>query len=203
MITRLPALTGVIRRRVLVNFRVDPRYVEPLLPPWMRPQLVGARHRRHLPDQAGGPPPPAESSHHRHALRERRAPHRGRMGLQCWPPHWRVPRRDSDSRFNTLVGGRPFPGVHHHAEFVVTEDGDRVAVAMRSRDGRACVSVRGCLCADFPADSAFPDLEHASAFFRCGALGLTPKPSGRLDALELDLAHWSVIPVRVDSVATS
>jgi len=38
---RLPVIRGVIERRVLVNFRVDPAALERVLPPPLRPKLVG------------------------------------------------------------------------------------------------------------------------------------------------------------------
>src|SRR5262245_21729758 len=43
-----------------------------------------------------------------------------------------IPRRDSDSRFNTWVGGRVFPGQHQHAAFTIAESDDRFDVALRS-----------------------------------------------------------------------
>jgi hypothetical protein len=39
---RLPVIQGVIRRRLLVNFRVDPRVMQAQLPTRFRPKLHGA-----------------------------------------------------------------------------------------------------------------------------------------------------------------
>lgn len=39
-IMRLPVVRGVIDRRILVNYRVDPSVIAPLLPPPFRPKLV-------------------------------------------------------------------------------------------------------------------------------------------------------------------
>ena len=46
-----------------------------------------------------------------------------------------IPRRDTSSALNTMVGGRLFPGMHHRARFDVPENGDHVAVDLRSLDG--------------------------------------------------------------------
>ena len=37
----LPTISGLIRRRILVNFRVDPDVIQPLLPAPFRPKLLG------------------------------------------------------------------------------------------------------------------------------------------------------------------
>ena len=36
-----PVLQGIVRRRILVNFRVDPEVVQGQLPPPFHPKLVG------------------------------------------------------------------------------------------------------------------------------------------------------------------
>ena len=46
-----------------------------------------------------------------------------------------VLRRDAEQRSLVLAGGRLFPGVHGRAEFIVADDGHRLDVAMRTRDG--------------------------------------------------------------------
>lgn len=38
---RIPVMRGVIDRRILVNYRVDPEVLAPLLPAPFRPKLVG------------------------------------------------------------------------------------------------------------------------------------------------------------------
>ena len=38
---RIPVVTGLIDRRILVNYRVDPDVIAALLPPPFRPQLFG------------------------------------------------------------------------------------------------------------------------------------------------------------------
>ena len=36
---RLPTIEGIIRRRILVNFRVDPQVIQSVLPSRFRPKL--------------------------------------------------------------------------------------------------------------------------------------------------------------------
>ena len=38
---KLPVIRGVIDRRILVNYRVDPRVLAPLVPAPFRPKMVG------------------------------------------------------------------------------------------------------------------------------------------------------------------
>jgi hypothetical protein len=54
-----------------------------------------------------------------------------------------IPRRDSGSRLNTLVGGRIFPGLHQRAAFSVSESDDCFDVSLRSADEHTHVAVRG------------------------------------------------------------
>lgn len=46
-----------------------------------------------------------------------------------------VPRRDTSTWLNAVVGGRVFPGVHHRAKFTVHEADGQVAVGLESADG--------------------------------------------------------------------
>src|SRR5262245_7991984 len=104
---RLPTLRGVIDRRILVNFRVDPDVLAPQLPPPFRPKLVGGagmvgicliRLRRarpaFLPAWLGFT---SENAAHRAAV-EWPTPDGLRAGVY-------IRRRDTDSRLNALVGG--------------------------------------------------------------------------------------------------
>ena len=40
---RIPALSGTVERRLLINYRLNPAVARPLLPSALRPQLVGGR----------------------------------------------------------------------------------------------------------------------------------------------------------------
>src|SRR4051812_19787099 len=112
---RIPVLRGVIDRRVLVNFRVDPRALARVLPKPFRPQLVRGyaiagicliRLRevrpRCVPRALGIT---SENAAHRIAVEWDEAG-ATRSGVF-------IPRRDSSSPWNVLAGATIFPGLHH------------------------------------------------------------------------------------------
>jgi uncharacterized protein YqjF (DUF2071 family) len=203
---RIPVIRGVIDRRILVNYHVDPDVLAPLLPSPFRPKVVhGAgmvgicliRLKNVRPDFL-----PAwlglssENAAHRTAVEwdDRSVIREGVY----------VRRRDTNSRLNALAGGRVFPGVHNHARFTVEETADRFAVALRSDDGGTRMSVRARRTDQWPASSVCRSLEEASAFFQAGSLGYsaTSDPS-RFQGLELQCVHWRVEPLEVEEVRSS
>src|SRR5262245_24833881 len=200
---RIPVIRGVIDRRILVNYRVDPRVLAPLLPPPFRPKVVHGvgmagicliRLKKvrpaFLPSWLGIR---SENAAHRTAV-EWEDNGTLREGVY-------VRRRDTSSRLNAFAGGWLFPGIHHHARFTVEETADRYHVALRSDDGVTTLSVRGRRADRLPASSVFRSLEEASAFFQAGSLGYsaTPDPS-RFQGLELQCLDWRVEPLEVEEV---
>ena len=203
---RIPVIQGVIDRRILVNYRVDPDCLRRVLPEPFRPKLVDGwgmagicliRLRevrpRSFPAVVGVS---SENAAHRIAVTwdEGGEPREGVY----------IHRRDTDSRFNALVGGRLFPGVHHHATFRGNDSADRYEVAMDSDDGVTSVFVRGTICDAVPLSSVFGSVADASAFFERGSVGYSPgRGEGTLDGLELKTAGWAVRPLNVESVRSS
>jgi hypothetical protein len=203
---RIPVVCGVIDRRILVNYHVDPNVLAPLLPAPFRPKII---HRvgmvgiclirlkkvrpTSFPSWLGVW---SENAAHRTAVE--------------WDDHGvvrdgvYVRRRDTNSWLNALVGGRIFPGIHHHAQFTVKESADRFEVALRSDDGATSMSVRGRRTDQLAASSVFRSLEEASAFFQAGSLGYsaTGDPS-RFQGLELRCLNWQVGPLEVEEVRSS
>src|SRR5205085_5107923 len=146
-VMRLPTIEGVIRRRLLVNFRVDPRVIQGVLPSRFRPKLHQGQaiagiclirleqiRPKRFPQVVGVS---SENAAHRIAV--------------LWDEGGReqegvfIPRRDTSSPLNHLLGGRVFPGEHHKATFKVEESGRRTALAMKSEDGSVAVEVAGTL----------------------------------------------------------
>jgi hypothetical protein len=115
-----------------------------------------------------------------------------------------ISRRDTDSRFNTLVGGKLFPGEHHHARFNVWETSDRLSVTVNSDDSAVRIDVRGMIADALPQSSVFSSLGAASAFFQAGSLGysVTSDPR-RCDGLELCCESWQVAPLTLDRLESS
>ena len=108
---KMPAVEGIIERRLLVNYRVAPGALAGIIAAPFRPKFVGGYaiagiclirranvRPRGLPAALGLR---SENAAHRIAV-EWDADGRSHEGVY-------IPRRDSDSRFNTFVDGRGFP----------------------------------------------------------------------------------------------
>lgn len=199
---RLPNVHGVIRRRLLVNYRLDPAVAQRQLPDAFRPKLQNGyavagiclirlediRPKR-FPALLGIS---SENAAHRFAVTWD-----GGEGVY-------IPRRDSDSLVNHLAGGRLFPGEHQRAAFTVTDDGARIDLAMSSVDHAVNVHVSGAVASRMPAGSIFASIEEASSFFEGGSLGYSATRDGRkLDGIVLRTRTWRVDPLEVDFVTSS
>ena len=203
---RVPTMAGVIERRLLVNYRVDLDVLERLLPPPLRPQPVGGTglagiclirlgqlRPLGLPAAIGVT---TENAAHRVAV-EWDGPEGVRRGVY-------IPRRDTSSRLTLLLGGRLFPGEHHHARFRVQEAAGRYEVAFASLDGTASASVMAGPATMIPAGSVFGTVTEASTFFQEGPLGYSARRrGGHLEGLELRCARWHVEPLAVETAASS
>lgn len=203
---RIPTLRGVIDRRLLVNYRVDPDVLAKLLPPPFEPQLIHGHamagiclirlknvRPRLVPAWLGIR---SENAAHRAAVQW----HEGdelKNGVF-------IRRRDTGSRLNAWAGGRLFPGEHHHARFDVEESAERLSVALRSDDGEVNVSVRGAVTPNWPKSSIFGSLQEASSFFRTGALGYSVTGAqGVYQGLELRCQTWNVQALDIEEVTSS
>jgi hypothetical protein len=203
---QIPVIRGLIDRRILVNFRVDPDVLAPFLPAPFRPKLVNGAgmagvclirlkkiRPRFLPSFLGIS---SENAAHRIAVEwdQEGATKEGVF----------IPRRDTSSRLNTLMGGRLFPGVHNHAVFQVREQDDRYRIELNSDDRQTHLLVEGQVAQELPAGSTFGSIKEASEFFERGSLGysVTAKP-GQFDGLELHSFNWRVQPLTVEKVESS
>jgi hypothetical protein len=203
---RIPVIRGIIDRRILVNYRVERAVLARLLAAPFRPKLVGGFgmagvclirlkqvRPRFVPLPLGIA---SENAAHRIAVEWDQKGER-REGVF-------IPRRDTSSRFNALVGGRFFPGVHNHARFEVHEHGDHYRVVVDSDDGRTHLAVEGVVASDLPATSVFGSLREASEFFERGAVGYSvTAEQGLYDGLELRSFRWQVQPLAVQAVQSS
>lgn len=203
----IPKVHGVIRRRILVNFRVDPEVIQRILPSPFRPKL----HRgsaiagiclirleeirpKRFPKLVGIS---SENAAHRIAVVWDDPDGTPREGVY-------IPRRDTDSLFNHLAGGRLFPGEHQRAHFDVRDSHDRIELAMKSADGAVEVQVAARVAASLPSTSSFANVGEASAFFESGSLGYSATASGkRMDGLVLKTLNWEVSPLAVERVESS
>jgi hypothetical protein len=193
---------GLIRRRILVNFRVDPEVMLPIVPPGFRIKeldgyaVAGICLIRLEELRPASLPWPL-------GLASENAAHRVAVG---WADREAVfiPRRDTNSRFVLAAGGRLFPGEHHQAAFEVHDDGSEVDFWMRSLDGEVEVRLTGHETDGLPPTSRFASMADASNFFATGSVGYsTTRSGGRLEGLRLTTNGWTVSPLAIDSVYSS
>lgn len=200
MIMRAPGLSGVLERRLLVNYRLDPDAAQRLLPDGMEPDLAnGYAVGGICLVRLGGIRPPglpaaiglrSENAAHRIAVRidGPDGPQRGVF----------IPRRDTESALNAFAGGRLFPGEHPLARFQVRERGGEIAVSYVTRDRTTNVKVLVNATDQLTGSALFDNLDSASAFFRGAPVGYSARSSGPiLDALELRAHDWQVEPVEI------
>ncbi len=207
----IPKIKGIIKRRILLNYRVDAEVMEKIIPAPFRPKLHQGyaiagiclirleEIRPHfMPSLAGTA---SENSAHRVAVEWDTA-----EGVQ---EGVFVPRRDTNSLWVSLAGGRIFPGVHHHSRFEIidsnSEDEDEIQIKVLEQRGDApLVNLNVTQTETFPEKSVFNSLEESSKFFENGCIGYSARPdSTKLDGLLLKVPHWEVSALKVNSVESS
>ena len=112
-----------------------------------------------------------------------------------------IPRRDTSSKLNSVVGGRIFPGVHHHANFKVKEADGNYEVGFIS-DDQTSLSISASETNNWNSESVFEDVECVSKFFEDGSVGYSPNKS-QYEGLELKAYNWEVSLLDVKSVHSS
>jgi hypothetical protein len=203
---KIPTMQGIIDRRILANFHVDPDVLAKVLPSPFRPKLINGKgiagiclirlkhlRPRFVPAFLGIS---SENAAHRIAVEW---DHNGETKEGVY-----IPRRDTSSRINTLLGGRLFPGFHHHARYQVQENDGHYSVVLDSDDDDTHVAVEGHLTADLRDGSVFHSIQEASDFFKCGSLGYSAtRTAGTYDGLELRTINWNVESLAVDRIESS
>ncbi|MBI3521081.1 MAG: DUF2071 domain-containing protein [Bacteroidetes bacterium] len=200
---KIPTIKGIIDRRILINYIVDPAVIAKHIPKPFKPQLykgkaiVGICLIRLKQVRPKGFPGfvglSSENGAHRIAVEWEE---NGEMKTGVY-----IPRRDSSSLFNHLVGGRVFPGKHYRAKFDVEETNGHYKVAFHSSD-KTSIAIHAQTTNSFHPTSIFETLENVSDFMKSGALGYSPKDKG-FDGLLLKTKHWKVEPLHVLSVSSS
>jgi hypothetical protein len=200
-----PAITGTIDRRILINYRADRTIISKILPAPFRPKLVNGEavvgiclirlkniRPEGFPLNVGIG---SENAAHRIAV-EWSEGEVVREGVF-------IPRRDTSSLWNSLAGGRLFPGVHHLAKFSVEERAGKYDIRFSSDDG-TFLEVSASETTRWNANSVFEDIGCASAFFERGAVGFSPDKTGEaFDGLQLCTTKWEISPLDVQNVRSS
>jgi hypothetical protein len=205
-VMKLPVIQGLIRRRILANFRVDPAVMQKQLPARFRPKLqrgfavagiclIRLEHIRpsFVPESIGLN---SENAAHRVAVLWE-ADGVTREGVF-------ISRRDTNSQLNHLLGGRIFPGEHHQSSFDITDSDSGISFSLESADSQVTVKLEAVPASALPATSIFASVAEASAFFEAGSLGYSvTRDPNRLDGLNLKTKTWQVEPLSVQSVSSS
>jgi hypothetical protein len=200
---KLPTLHGLLDRRILINFTADPGVVQQVLPSPFRPKLYQDKaivgicliRLKHIkpkgwPDFMGFS---SENGAHRIAVEWDEG---GEVKQGVY-----IPRRDTSSKLNVLLGGRVFPGAHHLANFTVREGNGNYHVDFISAD-KERISIDAKEATTLNANSIFGTLENVSDFFEKGSLGYSPKKD-KLEGLRLQAYQWKVRPLDVTDVQSS
>ena len=194
---KIPTISGIIDRRILINYAVDPAIAKQIVPEPFSPKIINDKaivgiclirlkniRIKGLPASLGFG---SENGAHRIAV-EWTDGDEQKEGVY-------VPRRDTSSYFNTIVGGRVFPGKHYHAKFDIKEDEQNYHVAFKSSDD-TLISIDAQLTDTFNPQSVFKDLSAASDFFKEGSLGYSPN-GNKYEGLLLNTFKWEVQPLKL------
>src|SRR5882757_10021841 len=191
----LPILEGTIRRRILLNFRVDPDLVQALLPSSLEPItkngaaivgicLIGLQNLRPkgLPSMMGLS---SENMAHRVAVRYPAGDGK-KDGVFIW-------RRETDQCLVSLLGGRLFPGVHEQADFAISEGQAGLSMKVSTRKGEADVGFQADYETEWKPTAAFSSFQDAREFFERGDCGFSCSlQNGRLDGMRLQMSRWEM-----------
>lgn len=201
-------LSGLIARRILLNYQLEPAVASRLLPPPFRPKLAQGRaiagiclirleriRPKGVPSFVGIS---SENAAHRMAVEWIDGSGRLRDGVF-------VMRRDSDSAINALLGGRFFPGPQHLSLFSVQDWGNSIRIRVDADDFLdPLVELDVETSSSLPHDSSFASLEDASSFFEGGCVGYSLSSDGRsLERLRMDTETWNVTPLKVHGVRSA
>lgn len=197
----LDTIHGVIDRRVLLNYRIDPDALRCVLPEPFQPKLYNGYgiggvcmirfkelRPRFVPSWLGLG---SENAAHRIAVQWDQDGEQ-REGVF-------IPQRDTNSWFNKTLGGRVFPGIFQRSKFDGHETDSTVSLRIVQADLGTEISFRGHLADSLPTTSIFPTLEEAASFFSLGATGYSATQSeGHFHGMELRSLNWSVSPLIID-----
>lgn len=197
----LDTLHGVIDRRVLLNYRLDPDVLRRVLPAPFEPKLycghgVGGvcmirfkgLRPRFIPSWLGLG---SENAAHRIAVQWQQDGER-REGVF-------IPRRDTNSWFNRTFGGRVFPGIFERSRFESRETESSIQLRVVREDGGTEIAFAGHVAERLPTASMFPSVEAAAAFLSLGATGYSATRShGHYHGMELRSLSWAVEALAID-----
>lgn len=196
MIFHLPMITGILERRILLNYSLDPEYLKKFLPAPFKPRLfngvgvggicmirfAGLRPK-FVPKFMGID---SENAAHRIAV-EWEIKGQKFEGVY-------IPKRNTASRLNYFTGGRIFPGIFQMSQFDINEQGENYQLKITPKgQNQHLVDFHGEVSQQLSAKSIFPDLKAASDFFAKGAIGYSlSADQSHFQGMELRMLDWDI-----------
>ena len=198
----LSEISGTIDHRILLNYRVDSKVMAAQLPAEFTPKLIdnvaiGGICQVSLSNMRPKGVPAVAGSHSHNAAHRIAVTSNQGEGVY-------IPRRDTDSWLNSIVGGKLFPGVYSLARFSVLVEENRYVVGIDDQEGEAIMRIDATIVDELPPGSVFRSTEAVSDFFRCGNIGWSLAADGKgFDAIELRTVEWSMQPLEVSKEYSS
>lgn len=201
---KIPSISGIIDRRILVNYKLAPEVAVKLISSPLTPTIVngfaivgvclirlkGIRPR-FLPETLGVG---SENAAYRFAVNWKEG-EKNRNGVY-------IPMRCTSSKLNAFAGGRLFPGEHRLVKFQSCDNQNEYKIKIEDKEFGLCIEAEK---ADkFNDQSVFESLECASEFFKGGNIGFSETSSGNyLDGIKLDCKNWKMESLNVKSISSA
>jgi hypothetical protein len=203
----LPVIKGNIKRRILINYQIEPYEAMKLLPKPFRPKVFKGKAIIGICLIKLEDIRPSFISWIKCGIKSENAAHRiavewdedgvTKEGVYIF-------RRDTNSLFNYVTGGRVFPGEHTRSSFNVLDIDKRIDFNMYSYDGETEIKFRGKEVDELPKSSVFSTMEQITDFFRGGSEGYSPIRSGKcLQGMCLVTHTWNMTPLHVETIETT
>ena len=198
-------IEGIIDRRILVNYRIDPHYLKKVLPSPFRPRLIKGygmggicliRFKKMrptwLPSMVGTS---SENGTHRFCV-EWKENGKWRSGIY-------IKKRFTNSRLHEFGGDKIFPGALNFSDFKVSEGKGHYSVSFRCKGGEyAYVETQEVR--QFPKDSLFKTIEEASEDFRKDQIGFSQdRQKNQFKGVKLNTDNWAVSPLVLKNCKSS
>lgn len=202
---RIPAIHGLIERRILVDYSVNLETLAGLLPAPFRPRNVDGHGVAGvcLIRLAGVRPAwtpsvlgiRSENAAYRAAV-EWDSPDGMQQGVFVW-------RRVTSSRLNAWAGGRLFPGVHDLRRFDVRETATTYELKIADANDVPELAIRAQLDPQF-LPQAFDSPAAAERLICQDTVGYSPaKTCGSYDGLELEMENSTFQELEVESLTST
>ncbi len=198
-------IEGIIDRRILVNYRIDPHYLKKILPSPFKPRLINGyglggiclirfekMRPTWLPSIVGTS---SENGTHRFCVEWKK---NGKLYNGVY-----VKKRFTNSRLHEFGGEKIFPGRLVFSDFKASEEKGHYSISFKSKNGEYAY-VEAYETHQFPINSLFKTIEEASEDFRKDQIGYSPhKQKNQFKGVKLNTDNWEVSPLCLKNCKSS